>query len=111
VRLLGRHGASAATILALPEGAERIGDTEALWSEMRFAARDEGIVHLEDLLLRRARVGLLAKNGGMDDVARIRSIAQAELGWDDATWTREEAAYRKTWAENYAPSPFTAKAG
>jgi glycerol-3-phosphate dehydrogenase len=69
------------------------------------------VVHLEDLLLRRARLGLLAKNGGMDDVARIRAIAQAELGWDDATWAREEAAYRATWNRRYGSSPFSSQAG
>ena len=106
-RLLGRHGVDAKTILAMTEGTEPIADTAALWSELRFAARDEGVVHLEDLLLRRARIGLLAKNGGMDEVARIRAIAQSELGWDDATWMREEAAYRKTWTERYGSSPFS----
>ena len=109
-RMLGRHGIDAKTVLGMPEGIERISDTAALWSELRFAARDEGVVHLEDLLLRRARVGLLAKNGGMDDVARIRTIAQAELGWDDATWEREEAAYRVTWARRYGSSPFSSQA-
>jgi glycerol-3-phosphate dehydrogenase len=105
VRMLGRHGAAAASILGLTEGTEHVADTQVLWSELRFAARDEGVVHLEDLLLRRARLGLLAKDGGMGEVARIRAIVQAELGWDDATWAREEAAYRKTWSERYAPIP------
>jgi glycerol-3-phosphate dehydrogenase len=104
-RLLGRHGVSAPTIVGLPEGTEHVDDTWVLWSELRFAARDEGVVHLEDLLLRRARLGLLAKNGGLDEMERIRSIAQAELGWDDARWSREEAAYRAMWTEHYAPSP------
>jgi glycerol-3-phosphate dehydrogenase len=111
VRLLGRHGASAATVLGMPEGTERFEDTEVLWSEIRFAARDEGVVHLEDLLLRRARVGLLGKNGGLGAVARIRSVVQAELGWDDATWDREEAAYRKTWSQHYSPSPSSPSKG
>jgi glycerol-3-phosphate dehydrogenase len=104
-RLLGRHGTSASTILGLAEKSERIGDTWVLWSELRFAARDEAVVHLEDLLLRRARLGLLAKNGGLDDIGRIRSIVQTELGWDDARWNKEEAGYRSMWSQHYAPSP------
>ena len=52
----------------LPEGVEPIDGTIALWSELRFAARDEAVVHLEDLLLRRARLGLLAENGGMNEM-------------------------------------------
>jgi glycerol-3-phosphate dehydrogenase len=103
-RLLGRHGIEAKAILAGPEGTERVADTAVLWSELRFAARDEAVVHLEDLLLRRARLGLLAEEGGLGEIARIRKIAQPELGWDDATWAREEAAYRKTWEERYSRS-------
>jgi glycerol-3-phosphate dehydrogenase len=104
-RMIGRHGADAKEILAAPEGTERVADTNVLWSELRFAARDEAVVHLEDLLLRRARLGLLAEKGGLNEIARIRAIAQPELGWDDATWEREEAAYRKTWAQRYGSSP------
>jgi glycerol-3-phosphate dehydrogenase len=104
-RMLGRHGKDAQDILAAPEGVERVGDTGVLWSELRFAARDEAVVHLEDLLLRRARVGLLGVNGGLDQIERIRKVAQPELGWDDETWAREEAAYRKTWTAHYGSSP------
>ena len=104
-RILGRHGVDAKTILAAPEGTETVADTTVLWSELRFAARDEGVVHLDDLLLRRARLGLLAVRGGTDEMARIRKIAQPELGWDDATWDREEALYRKTWERSYGSSP------
>jgi len=63
------------------------------------------VVHLEDLLLRRARLGLLAKNGGLNEIARIKAIVQAELGWDDARWAKEEASYRAMWGQHYAPSP------
>jgi glycerol-3-phosphate dehydrogenase len=104
-RMIGRHGVDAKEILAGPEGTERIADTAVLWSELRFAARDEAVVHLEDLLLRRARLGLLAEEGGLKEIARIRTVAQPELGWDDATWEREEAAYRRTWLERYGSSP------
>ena len=33
----------------------------------------------------------------MNEIARILEQAQPELGWDDATWEREEASYRRTW--------------
>jgi glycerol-3-phosphate dehydrogenase len=108
VRLLGRHGADTKLVLAASnetERTERIADTNVLWSELRFAARDEAVVHLEDLLLRRARLGLLAERGGAGEMARIRKVAQPELGWDDATWEREEAAYLRTWETRYGSSP------
>jgi glycerol-3-phosphate dehydrogenase len=104
-RMLGRHGCDAKTILAGPEGSETIADTNVLWGELRYAARDEGVVHLDDLLLRRARLGILAEKGGMNEIARIRKVAQPELGWDDATWEREVAAYGRIWQTRYGSSP------
>jgi glycerol-3-phosphate dehydrogenase len=101
-RLLGRHGIEATEILAAPEKDEAIDGTPALWSELRHAARSEGVVRLEDLLLRRVRLGILMPNGGVSVMDRVKEIAQKELGWDDSTWAREEAAYRATWKKNYA---------
>lgn len=40
---------------------------------------------------------------GLDQVARIRSLTQSELGWDGARWDAEEAAYRSSWKQSYAP--------
>jgi len=60
---------------------------------------------LEDLLLRRVRLGLLLPQGGRDLLGRIREIVQPELGWDDEDWQQEEAAYLKTWQSYYSPKP------
>ena len=43
---------------------------------------------------RARRLARRARRNGRRSRA-IRTIAQAELGWDDATWEREEAAYRR----------------
>lgn len=104
LRLLGRYGADTRALLdAAHDGElERIEHLNALWAELRWAARAEGVVHLEDLLLRRVRLGLLLPRGGMDFISKIRAIAQSELGWDDARWEREQAAYAKLWRERYA---------
>ena len=103
-RLLGRFGAEATQIAADTANAQRIEGSIALWSELRHAARDEAVLTLSDLLLRRVRLGLLLPNGGLDQVARIRAVAQPELGWDDARWDAEEAAYRSSWKQSYGPS-------
>jgi glycerol-3-phosphate dehydrogenase len=102
VRLLGRFGAETGAILDGSDG-QHIDGSISLWTELRFAARDEAIVTLSDLLLRRVRLGLLLPNAGLDHVAKIRAIAQPELGWDDARWDREEKTYRETWKRAYAP--------
>lgn len=94
-RLLGRYGADAPKVAEAAQAGEltRIPGTHTLWAELRWAARAEAVVHLEDLLLRRVRIGLLLPNGGAELLARIREICQAELGWDDPRWENEQDAY------------------
>ncbi len=95
-RLLGRYGADAAELIAVAEPGELepIAGTPALWAELRWAARAEAVNHLDDLLLRRVRLGLLLPGGGVRHLPHVRSIVQPELGWDDARWEAEETAYR-----------------
>jgi glycerol-3-phosphate dehydrogenase len=94
-RLLGRYGSDAAGLLAATQPGEidTIPDSIALWAELRWSARAEAVAHLEDLLLRRVRLGLLLPRGGAQHLPRIRDIVQPELGWDDTRWAAEEAAY------------------
>lgn len=103
-RLLGRYGAEAKQVIraAHPGELTTISGTETLWAELRWAARAEGVVHLDDLLLRRVRLGLLLPEGAAALLPRIRQICQAELGWDDARWEREEAAYTDLWRTHYS---------
>jgi len=53
----------------------------------------KGIVHLEDLMLRRTRLGLTVMEGERRFCPAIRSICQTELGWDNAHWEEEEQSY------------------
>ncbi len=94
-RLLGRYGMDAPALLAAAEQGELVAipGTPILWAELRWAARAEGVVHLDDLLLRRLRLGLLVPHGARLYLSRIRAICQPELGWDDAKWAAEETAY------------------
>ncbi len=104
LRLLGRYGADARALVdAARDGElERIENLAALWAELRWAARAEGVVHLDDLLMRRVRLGLLLPRGGMDCMGKIRAIVQSELGWEDARWEAEERAYEKVWRDGHA---------
>ena len=109
-RLAGRYGRATSPLLLEAAGEpggreilERIPGTASTWAEVRWAARAEGVVHLEDLLLRRVRLGLTLPEGGAAVLDRVRAIAQPELGWSDAHWDAEEAAYRALWASDYAP--------
>ncbi len=103
-RLLGRCGTDAPALLAAaqPDELTPIADTPYLWAELRWAARAEGVVHLDDLLLRRVRLGLLLPEGGADYLDRIRAICQPELNWDDTRWEAEETAYQALWRRSYS---------
>jgi len=104
LRLQGRLGtlAGAAVQAAQPGELDTIPGTETLWLELRWAARAEAVLHLDDLLLRRTRIGLLLRGGGVDVLERIRAICQAELGWSDARWQQEVADYQALWQAHYS---------
>jgi glycerol-3-phosphate dehydrogenase len=102
-RLQGRHGAAAGALLAAAGKDELalIPGTETAWAELRWAARAEAVQRLDDLLLRRTRLGLQLRQGGAALMPRIRAICQPELGWDDARWAQEEQDYAALWRSHY----------
>jgi len=103
LRLVGRHGRQAQAVLENARAGETapVDNTMNLWAELRWAARAEAVVHLDDLLLRRVRLGLLLPNGGLDYLDTIRAIVQLELGWDDQRWALEAARYAQVWQSCY----------
>jgi glycerol-3-phosphate dehydrogenase len=106
-RLVGRYGVEAPMLVASarPGELDHVDDAvrcRSLWVELRWAARCEGVIHLEDLLLRRVRLGLLLPEGGLPLMNRIRAIVQEELGWDDERWEQECHDYRCLWREAYS---------
>ena len=98
-RLQGRYGNGAHELIAVaqPGELERIPGTHTLWAELRWAVKNEAVVHLEDLMLRRTRIGLLLEQGGKAYLPRIRKICQPILDWDEAKWLQEEEQYLTTW--------------
>jgi glycerol-3-phosphate dehydrogenase len=102
-RLVGRYGADAPAMIGAARLSEltHVPGTQVLWAELRWAARSEGVVHLDDLLLRRVRLGLLLPNGGQEEMSAIREVCQPELGWDDASWEAEQSRYIELWNEHY----------
>ncbi len=103
LRLLARYGTQSAQLFttASPSDLEPVSTTPYIFSELRQAARAEGVIHLDDLLLRRVRLGLLLPNGGIDLLPHIRAIVQPELGWGDARWEKEASEYLQLWRRSY----------
>ena len=103
-RLAGRYGRALPQVAELlaQMGQETVGATETLWVELAFAAEHELVLHLDDLLLRRTRLGLLLARGGEAELPRIRELCQARLGWDDSRWAREQQNYLNLWQRCYS---------
>lgn len=66
-----------------------------MWAELRWAARDGAVAHLDDLLLRRLRLGLQVRRGGLSEIDDLRPFIQPELGWDNIRWQWEVARYAR----------------
>jgi glycerol-3-phosphate dehydrogenase len=107
LRLVGRYGADAPHLAQAAQDGEltAIGEGLSLWAELRWAARAEGVVHLDDLLLRRVRLGLLLPQGALPWIDSIRRIVQPELGWDDQRWSAEVERYGDLWRRAFSPMP------
>jgi glycerol-3-phosphate dehydrogenase len=104
--LVGRYGSETCHLMDAAQDGELkpIGESPSLWAELHWAARAEGVVHLDDLLLRRVRLGIILPGGGLGQMDRIRKIVQPELGWDDKRWKEEAEAYKKLWQQYYGPA-------
>ncbi len=104
LNLLGRYGADVLELLssAKTEELTPIDNTSILWAELRWEARTGGAIHLDDLLLRRVRLGLLLPEGGAGYFPQIGDIVRAETGWSEARWSQEITDYTKLWQCSYS---------
>lgn len=111
-RLKGRYGFHTEQFLgeALPNELAPLPETATLWAELRWAARYEQVAHLDDLLLRRTRLGLLLPGGGEAFLPTLRKICQSELGWSDERWDEEVTRYQALWQRHYGLPAETAVA-
>jgi len=108
-RLTGRHGKNAYSILTQALNNKRTNDEQQLiaptqfcLAECRWSLKHEGVVHLDDLLLRRTRLGLLLKNGAEELFSTLEIICQQELGWDKVKWQSELSRYQAIIRQHYA---------
>ena len=104
-RLQGFYGRQLDTLLELAheDDLAYVTDSNTIWAEIRFAARHEQVMHLDDLLLRRTRLGLILPNGAMTPLisARLKQICQQELGWNEQKWQQEAQRYQNLWQRYY----------
>ncbi|MBL3698231.1 glycerol-3-phosphate dehydrogenase/oxidase [Leucobacter luti] len=91
-RLLDRYGTRATEVLAtLPAAPEELASAPGYSAEeLAHLAGAEGVVHLDDLLLRRTSIAFV---GGMtaDTLREVAAAIAPALGWDAATQEAEVA--------------------
>jgi hypothetical protein len=68
-------------------------------------------VHLDDLLLRRTRIGFTNPGGGVALLPRIRPVLKRALGWDEERWRAEVERYRALWQRSMAPPELGGRPG
>ncbi len=103
-RLLGRYGSAAQALLKAAPAHEhsRIADTQFCLAECRWAIQQEATVHLDDLMLRRTRLGLLLPSGGDQLFAQLAPMFKDIAGWGESRWESEVARYRDIMQRYYS---------
>jgi len=84
-----------------PQDISPIKPMSEFWAELTWAAKSEAVVHLDDLLLRRVRMGLLLPNGGLVHIQKIKELISEPLGWSDEKWEAEVERYQNIWQQFY----------
>ncbi|GAB6887725.1 glycerol-3-phosphate dehydrogenase/oxidase [Desulfothermus okinawensis JCM 13304] len=101
-KLLGRYGFDSPNFFKeLREKEQKILYDHRIVGEIRWSVRHEAVVHLDDLMIRRSRLGLVKRDGGIEYFPLIKPIVQEELGWDQDRWEQEKERYIKIWRQYY----------
>lgn len=103
-RLLGRYGAYANNILerVKPKELEFIGTSETILEELLWASEHESVVHLDDLLLRRVRIGMLYPKGAKELIQPFSEQLRKALEWTRQQWEEEWARYELIIERHYS---------
>jgi glycerol-3-phosphate dehydrogenase len=99
---LGREGAAWVAARPVPEQEPLLGTPYSL-AELQWSLRFEQVRRLDDLLMRRSRLGLVAPRGAFALLPMLEAPCRESLGWGAARWADEAARYRENWASRHAP--------
>jgi glycerol-3-phosphate dehydrogenase len=103
-RLQGRYGTAVEelTRAATAGDLETIPGTRTIWAEVRHAAAGEQVRHLDDLLLRRVRVGLQLPQGGSACLEAVERLCAPVSNWSPERWQTEKRRYLDLWQQAHA---------
>lgn len=72
-------------------------------AQVAWILANEQVVHLDDLLLRRTRLGLLLPAGGKELMPGVERLCHIHLHWDDVRWQQEQQRYFTIIQRYYQP--------
>jgi glycerol-3-phosphate dehydrogenase len=76
--------------------------TDLTAAEVRAHLAFGGVLHLEDLLMRRVRLGLWSPELAKEMTACLRPLFEEARGWDHQRWQQEEEALDRA-LEGWSP--------
>jgi glycerol-3-phosphate dehydrogenase len=99
IHLLDRYGDESPAVLALADEAPELREPLVpglpyLRAEAVYAARHEMALSVDDVLSRRTRARLLARDETAQAADDVAALIAPELGWDDVEQAAQAAAYR-----------------
>jgi glycerol-3-phosphate dehydrogenase len=103
-RLFGRYSCNA-DIKDCPKNSlfNKFEETPVTFAEIYAASKDKTVRHLDDLLFRRTRLGLVLKNAGIDHMDEIKKISSDNLCWDSDKWDFEIDRYLSIYKKYFSP--------
>ena len=103
-RLLGRYGDKAIDLVneSSPDERHNLNETEFSLAECRWAIKYEAVEHLDDLLLRRTRLGMCLPYGGRNLYPALKELFLSNQNWNDERWEQEVIRYETIWKKYYS---------
>ncbi len=83
-----------------------IGDSNLTERGWQHALTQQAVQHLDDLLLRRTRIGLTESDGGLALLQQQQTQICQQLNWGAERWQQEYQRYREIRQRHYAPQAF-----
>lgn len=78
-----------------------IGYSRHVWAELIWAVQYEQVYHLDDLMLRRTRIGNVLPKGAIDLLPDIKRYCSKYLPWNEQKWQDEIQRYSDIWQQFY----------
>ncbi|GLQ31921.1 glycerol-3-phosphate dehydrogenase/oxidase [Litoribrevibacter albus] len=105
-RLSGRYGIRAFELTEThSQGVEiesSVGYSDTSWAELEWAIKNESVVHLDDLMLRRTRLGNVLPNLSDAYWDRIKALFIEHQQWSQQQWEQELERYQGIWQRCYS---------